>query len=123
MNWPRPACTTRVKGEPEAMVHRSRSISVCILLLCGLFVPGRVAAQAWFTASTGLGVDKPRVAVADFAPRADNAKSHSQLFTQFVREDLQFIDILYLHGPIWSGPVRRWLHRGRSRFGAPSPQR
>jgi TolB protein len=99
MNWPCPARTARVKGEPEVMVHRSRCISVCILLLCGLFVPSRAAAQAWFTASTGLGVEKPRVAVADFAPRADNAKSHSQLFTQVVRDDLQFSGILDLISP------------------------
>ena len=99
MIWPRPARTTRVKGEPEAMVHRSRCISVCVLLLCGLFVPSRASGQAWFTASTGLGVDKPRVAVADFAPRVDNAKSHSQLFTQVVRDDLQFSGIIDLVSP------------------------
>src|ERR1700730_7864623 len=81
------------------MVYRSRSISVCILLLCGLFVPGRAAAQAWFTTGTGLGVDKPRVAVADFAPRPDDAKSHSQLFTQVVRDDLQFSGIIELVSP------------------------
>src|SRR6202171_3846775 len=99
MNWPRPAHTARVRGEPEVMVHRSRCISVCVLLLCGMFVPGRAAAQAWFTTGTGLGVDKPRVAVADFAPRADNAKSHSQLFTQVVRDDLQFSGIVDLVSP------------------------
>jgi TolB protein len=99
MIWPRPARTTRVRGEPEAMVHRSRCISVCVLLLCGLFVPSRASGQAWFTASTGLGVDKPRVAVSDFAPRADNAKSHSQLFTQVVRDDLQFSGIIDLVSP------------------------
>src|SRR6266478_6997118 len=99
MTWPRPARTARVRGEPEAMVHRSRYISVCMLLLCALFVPGRAAAQAWFTSGTGLGVDKPRVAVADFAARADNAKSHSQLFTQVVRDDLQFSGILDLVSP------------------------
>src|ERR1700682_6640574 len=85
MNWPRPAHTARVRGEPEVMVHRSRCISLCVFLLCGMFVPGRAAAQAWFTTGTGLGVDKPRVAVADFAPRADNAKSHSQIFYPIVR--------------------------------------
>jgi TolB protein len=99
MIWPRPARTARVRGEPEAMVHRSRCISICVLLLCGLFVPGRAAAQAWFQTGTGLGVEKPRVAVADFAARADTAKSHSQLFTQVVRDDLQFSGILDLVSP------------------------
>ncbi len=99
MIWPRPARTARVWGEPEAMVHRSRCISISVLLLCGLFVPGRAAAQAWFQTGTGLGVEKPRVAVADFAARADTAKSHSQLFTQVVRDDLQFSGILDLVSP------------------------
>jgi len=50
-------------------------------------------------AGTGLGVDKPRVAVGDFAPRGDNAKSHSDLFTQVVRDDLAFSGILELVSP------------------------
>src|ERR1700674_1351557 len=99
MIWPRPARTARVRGEPEAMVHRSRCISICVLLWCGLFVPGRAVAQAWFQTGTGLGGEKPRVAVADFAARADTAKSHSQLFTQVVRDDLQFSGIVDLVSP------------------------
>jgi TolB protein len=63
-----------------------------------LFAAG-AAAQDWFRTGTGLGVEKPRVAVADFAARADNAKSHSQLFTQVVRDDLQFSGILDLVSP------------------------
>jgi TolB protein len=100
MNWPRPAHTTRVKGEPETMVHRSRCI--CVLTFCLLLLAGRAAAQEkgdWFHIGTGLGVDKPRVAVADFAPRADDAKTHSQLFTQVVRDDLQFSGIIDLVSP------------------------
>src|SRR5579859_5837579 len=55
--------------------------------------------QDWFHISTGLGVEKPRVAVADFAPRADGAKAHSSLFTQVVRDDLAFSGILELASP------------------------
>ena len=58
------------------MVHRSRNSGVCLLLFCGMFLPGRAAAQAWFQTGTGLGAEKPRVAVADFAPRADADKLH-----------------------------------------------
>src|SRR4051812_2894695 len=89
----------RVRGDPEVMVQRSRY--VCVFTFCFLLFAGRSAAQKddWFRVSTGLGVDKPRVAVADFAPRADNAKSHSQLFTQVVRDDLQFSGILDLVSP------------------------
>jgi TolB protein len=94
-----PSRAARVKGEPEAMVQRLGYISVGILLIAGLFLPSRAAAQAWFYSSTGLGVEKPRVAVADFAPRADSAKPHSQLFTQVVRDDLQFSGILDLVSP------------------------
>ena len=58
------------------------------------------AAQDWFRAGTGLGdTSKPRVAVADFGPRADNAKPHATLFVQVVRDDLQFSGILDLVSP------------------------
>jgi TolB protein len=56
-------------------------------------------AQDWLHTGTGLGVDKPRVAVADFAPRSDTAKSHSALFTQVVRDDLGFSGILEVVSP------------------------
>src|ERR1700730_11955132 len=68
------------------MVHRSRSIGVCLLLFCGLFLPGRA-------------VENPLLAVADFAPRADTARPHSQLFTQVLRDDLQFSGIVDLVSP------------------------
>src|ERR1700751_4878324 len=51
---------------------------------------------------TGTGltdVSKPRLAVADFAPREDPTKNHSQLFTQVVRDDLQFSGIIELVSP------------------------
>jgi TolB protein len=57
------------------------------------------AAQDWFRTGTGLGVEKPRVAVADFAPRADAAKSHASLFAQVVRDDLAFSGILDVVSP------------------------
>ncbi|HEV7927574.1 MAG TPA: translocation protein TolB, partial [Verrucomicrobiae bacterium] len=50
--------------------------------------------QDWFRTSIGMDVNKPRVAIADFAPRADSAKSHAAAFTQVVRDDLQFSGIL-----------------------------
>jgi TolB protein len=55
--------------------------------------------QDWFRTGTGLGVEKPRIAVADFSPRSDSAKSHSSLFTQVVRDDLSFSGILELVSP------------------------
>jgi len=55
--------------------------------------------QDWFKIGTGLGQEKPRVAVADFAPRSDTAKSHGALFTQVVRDDLAFSGILDMVSP------------------------
>jgi TolB protein len=68
-------------------------------LVLACFVPSITPAQEWFRTGTGLGVEKPRVAVADFAPRADNSKNHSALFTQVVRDDLQFSGVLDLVSP------------------------
>lgn len=77
-----------------------RRISVFAFLLSTLSCARISSAQDWFRAGTGLGdVSKPRVAVADFAARADNAKNHSTLFTQVVRDDLQFCGILELVSP------------------------
>ena len=61
---------------------------------------GTALGQDWFRAGTGLGdTSKPRIAVADFGPRADTAKAHASLFTQVVRDDLQFSGILELVSP------------------------
>ncbi len=51
-----------------------------------------------------MDANKPRIAIADFAPRADSAKSHSALFTQVVRDDLQFCGILELASPSFYPP-------------------
>jgi TolB protein len=77
----------------------ARGVRLYLLATLLLLAGYPAAAQDWFHTSTGLGVDKPRVAVADFANRSDPAKSHSQLFTQVVRDDLQFSGILDLISP------------------------
>jgi TolB protein len=64
-----------------------------------LFASHATLAQDWVRTGTGLGVDKPRLAVADFAARNDATKNHSALFTQVVRDDLQFSGILELVSP------------------------
>jgi len=73
------------------------SLILSVLTLSLLSLPA--AAQDWFKVRTGLGVDKPRIAVTDFAPRADNAKSHAALFTQTVRDDLSFSGVIELVSP------------------------
>jgi TolB protein len=67
--------------------------SISILISLALFAKPAVG-QDWFRTSIGMDVNKPRVAIADFAPRADSAKSHAAAFTQVVRDDLQFSGIL-----------------------------
>jgi TolB protein len=56
-------------------------------------------AQDWFRTGTGLGVEKPRIAVSDFVPKSDTDKPHSALFTNVVRDDLAFSGILDLASP------------------------
>jgi TolB protein len=71
-----------------------------LLLLAVILCFGRTArAQDWVHAQTGLGMEKPRLAASDFAPRSDGAKNHSQLFTQVLRDDLAFSGILDLVSP------------------------
>jgi TolB protein len=62
------------------------------------------AGQDWFRTSLGMDVKKPRVAIADFAARADAAKSHAAAFTQIVRDDLQFSGILEVPSPSFYPP-------------------
>ena len=56
-------------------------------------------AQPWFRTGTGLGVDKPRIAVSTFVPKSDNATNHTTLFTTVVRDDLAFSGIIELVSP------------------------
>ncbi len=54
---------------------QSRGCALGVFLFWRL--PGPLAAQDWFRTGTGLGVSKPRVAVADFAPRNPQRRKHS----------------------------------------------
>ena len=55
--------------------------------------------QDVFRTGTGIGQDKPRIAVSDFAPKSDPDKSHAALFTNVVRDDLAFSGVLELASP------------------------
>jgi len=74
------------------------------LLAALIFVGRPVTAQDWFRTGTGLGQTKARVAIADFAARSDSVKPHATLFTQVVRDDLQFCGILDLASPSFYPP-------------------
>ena len=77
------------------LVTRHSPLATFFLLLVAL----PAFSQDWFRTGTGLGVEKPRIAVPDFAARVDNAKSHSSLFTQTVRDDLAFSGVIDLVSP------------------------
>ncbi len=74
-------------------------VVAALLTLVAIPASAQQGHQAWFRTGTGLGVEKIRLAVADFSPRADNAKTHSQQFTQIVRDDLEFSGILEMISP------------------------
>ena len=70
-----------------------------LVIVMALLVSFSASAQDRIRTGTGLGLAKPRVAIADIAPRSSAAKSHASLFTQVVRDDLQFSGILELASP------------------------
>ena len=82
---------------------RKQSQWIWPLALLLLFAPA-APAQDWFRAGIGLGGERPRVAVADFASRNDAAKAHAILFTQTVRGDLEFSGIVELASPSFYPP-------------------
>ncbi|HXZ18434.1 MAG TPA: hypothetical protein VEG63_00705, partial [Candidatus Acidoferrales bacterium] len=70
-----------------------------ILLLAAAAESRRVRAAApqdWFKAGTGIGVEKARVAVADFVPGNQGSQPLGQLFTDTVRADLEYGGIIDL---------------------------
>jgi TolB protein len=70
--------------------------AVWLLLVVGLVLAPPAAAQDWFRTGTGLGVAKARVAVADLAPRTPASEGLAVLFSDVVRNDLEFSGILEL---------------------------
>src|SRR5260370_3531749 len=67
---------------------------VALAISCGFLAARPAQAQDWIRTGTGLGVEKARVAVADFAPKSDAAKAHAALFCNVVRADLDFSGII-----------------------------
>src|ERR1051325_11318783 len=91
---------TRQSQRTEGRMNHQRfsivltGMILSLLILFG-FAP-KAAAQDWFRTGTGLGVSKPRVAVADFVPRAQPAQALATLFSDVVRNDLDFSGIIEL---------------------------
>jgi TolB protein len=73
-----------------------RIIATLMLLVLFGALPASLCAQDWFKTGTGLGVSRPKVAVADVAPRSTDAQAMATLFSEVVRNDLDFSGILDL---------------------------
>ena len=86
------------------MLSKLRSLSSLLALGVFFLFARPAAAQDWFRTAIGMDTKKPSIAVADFAPRADSAKTHSAQFTQIVRDDLAFSCILELVSPSFYPP-------------------
>jgi TolB protein len=71
-----------------------RGSLLALLTALAFAAPARLVAQDWFRTGTGLGVAKARVAVADFAPRTPASQTFAALFSDVVRNDLDFSGIL-----------------------------
>ncbi len=65
---------------------------VLAALLCLFTSPA--GAQDWFRTGTGLGVEKPRVAVADIAPRSLSSQPLANIFGDVLRADLEYSGII-----------------------------
>ncbi len=84
------------------MISRSLQLRVSRLgfylcfpaFLCGFSFAAPAAAQDWFRTGTGLGVEKARVAVADFVPRSASVEPLANTFSDTVRADLAYSGIL-----------------------------
>ena len=74
---------------------RYESFLVVAWLLCPIFT----SAQDWFRTGTGLGVEKARVAVADFTPRTTSSQPVARIFTEVLRGDLENSGILDMVSP------------------------
>lgn len=66
-------------------------LAVGILALAGAFT---LHAQDWFRTGTGLGVEKARIAVADFTARNEEARPLARVFSDVLYADLEFSGIL-----------------------------
>jgi TolB protein len=69
---------------------------LCAIAAALAATPASAQDQGWFRTGTGLGVQKARVAVADFAPRSPSAKPLADMFSDVVRNDLDYSGILEL---------------------------
>lgn len=78
------------------MANRNKKHRVALLCLTIGFWTGTAQAQDWFRTGTGLGVEKARVAVADFAARTPGSQALTKAFNDALSADLEYCGILEL---------------------------
>src|SRR6202162_658950 len=89
-----------MQGSRRSSTQKCSWSYLCLsVFLCGSISllharPG--AAQDWFRTGTGLGVTKPRVGVADFAPKTPTSQPLAIEFSDVVRADLDYSGSLEL---------------------------
>ena len=86
------------------MQSKLRYLGYVLVVALIALLPRPASGQDWFRTAIGMDASKPRIAIADVAPRSDAAKSHATLFTQVVRDDLQYCGILELASPSFYPP-------------------
>jgi TolB protein len=89
-------CTMREQRTTIGPAGKTGWLCGFLALLICLAISRPIAAQDWFRTGTGLGVAKPRVAVAEFAPRTPAAEPLAALFSDVLRSDLDYSGILDL---------------------------
>jgi TolB protein len=82
-----------------------RFLSLLALFFFSSLIAKPANAQDWFRTAIGMDTQKPRIAVSDFASRVDLARTHSQQFSQIVRDDIQFSGIIELVSPSFYPPT------------------
>ena len=84
----------RTARNDSALPVRLLMLLTVFALLC--LTETATQAQDWFRTGTGLGVSKPKVAVADFVSRNTSSASMASLFSDVVRNDLDYNGIVDL---------------------------
>jgi TolB protein len=86
---------------PAQSLSRTGILKYVFVISAVLLLPCRAGAQKpdWFTTGTGIGVQKMRVAVADFVPASPTSQPLSKEFSEVVRADLDYSGIVDMVSP------------------------
>jgi TolB protein len=83
---------------------RTKALFFGLLLALGIGISECAAAQDWFKTGTGLGVEKARLAVPEFAARTAPTQPFEKVFHDVLWSDLDFSGVLELVSPSFYPP-------------------